>query len=70
MGRLCSLIRRGNLQFARGEGYPDEAGWRPEPSLLVFGVPPRRAAWLGRRFGQNEVLCVRRGAAAQLLALR
>jgi hypothetical protein len=70
MSHLRDLVRRGNLQFAPGEGRPDEAGWRPEPSMLVFGIPPRRAAWLGRRFGQNAVLCVRRGAAAHLLPLR
>jgi len=43
--------------YLQGEGIPDEAGWHPEPSVLIFGMRCEDAAELARRFLQNAVLC-------------
>jgi hypothetical protein len=43
-------------QFRRGQGLPDDAGWTPEPSLLILGISQDDAITLGRRYGQNAIV--------------
>jgi carboxypeptidase C (cathepsin A) len=56
--------------FIEGHGRGHDGAWAPEASLLVFGLRRAVAASLGRRLRQNAVVFVRRGAPAELVALR
>jgi hypothetical protein len=70
LARLRARVRERGLAFAEGEGQGDDGTWPAEPSLLVFGLRRTMAAALGRRLRQNAIVFVRRGRAAELLALR
>lgn len=62
---------RGRLRRAvTGCGVPDDPGKRGEAMLLAPGLAPRAAARLARRFRQNAIVLLRRGAAPALLLLR
>jgi hypothetical protein len=63
-------LRAGLPAFIVGYGRGRDGTWPPEASLLVFGVRRAVAAALGRRLRQNAVVFVRRGARAELVALR
>jgi hypothetical protein len=44
--------------------------WPDEPGILAFGLAPARAAEIGRRWGQNAIVMLRRNAAPALVPLR
>ena len=58
-------------RFLYGEGVGADAGWAPEPSLLVLGIPFDAACGLGRKYGQNAIVCARAedGAVPRLVLL-
>ncbi len=53
----------------RAEGRVPTARWPTEPGVLVLGIPRAAAEALGRRFGQNAILYMERGSAAELVLL-
>ena len=55
-------------RILRGEGRSADGRWR-EPSLLVLGIEREHARALGRRYGQNAIVFVERGAAPELVLL-
>jgi hypothetical protein len=69
---LAALARlEGDLapwRVLRGEGRSADGKWR-EPSLLVIGIAREEAQALGRRYGQNAIVFVEQGAAAELVLL-
>ncbi len=60
--RLEAALRRRGVRALPAEGRGDAGDWPPEPGLLVFGLPSRSAAALGRRLRQNAILRVGRRA--------
>ncbi len=52
-----------------GEGRDPDGRWPAEPSLLVVGISRAEAEAFGRRFEQNALAFVERGAAMQLIVL-
>ncbi len=58
--RLQAMLRRRGLRVLAGIGRGDAGDWPAEPSVLVFGLPRRCAASLGRRLRQNAILHVGR----------
>lgn len=67
MERLREVIERGGYAFLPGAGVPDEAGWSPEPSFLVLGIPVEAAVEIGRLFEQHAIVVGSRGMSAALL---
>jgi hypothetical protein len=70
LARLRAAIRAEARLFIEGHGRGHDGTWPPEASLLVFGPRRAAAASLGRRLRQNAMVFVRRGAPAELVALR
>lgn len=68
--RLIARVRRMGLRFLFGEGRGQDRRWTPERSILVFGIDRYAAARIGRAFGQNAIVHVRRGHAPELMLLR
>lgn len=66
--RQKALIGRlaGRFPVYHGQGVGDEAGWKPEPSVLVIGMSSDEAGEIGREFGQYAVVVGRRNGAAEL----
>ena len=58
-------------RFLYGEGAGCDGGWALEPSLLVLAIPFDAACGLGRKYGQNAIVCARSddGAVPQLVLL-
>jgi len=54
----------------RGEGRHPTNGWPGEASVLVLGLLPVDAGMLGRRYGQNAILCCGEDAVPRLVLLR
>lgn len=67
MARLEEIVVRRGLVHHRGAGVGAEAGWPPEPSLLVLGLSEAEAVALARQFDQLAILVGRRGAPARLV---
>ena len=55
-------------QVRLGEGRSADGRWR-EPSLLVIGIDREQAQALGRRYGQNAIVFIDKGAAPELVLL-
>ncbi len=60
--RLAWALRRRGLRSVPSVARGDAGDWPPEPGLLVFGIPRRSAAALGRAMRQNAVVEVGRRA--------
>ena len=52
-----------------GEARDPAGAWPAEPSLLIVGISRADAEALGRRFGQNAIVFVEKGRAAELVVL-
>ena len=52
-----------------GEARDPDGAWPVEPSLLIVGISRADAEALGRRFGQNAIVFVEKGQAAELVVL-
>ncbi|WBV42794.1 DUF3293 domain-containing protein [Pseudoroseomonas cervicalis] len=63
-------LRRHLPRAMSGCGVPDDTGKRGEAMLLAPRIAPRAAALLARRFRQNAMVLLRRGAAPALVLLR
>ena len=60
-------VREAGYPVYPGAGVGADAGWPPEPSLLVVGLDADIAVELGRRYGQRAVVAGRRSGPARLL---
>jgi len=69
-GELCDAVDRTGYAIYLGEGSDPEGEWKPEPSLLIVGIPRGEAEALGRRFHQNAIVWVEKGGAPELVLLR
>jgi putative PIN family toxin of toxin-antitoxin system len=56
--------------YLEGEGRDPQGRWSPEPSVLVLGIAREEALALGRRFEQNALVYVEKGASPELVLLR
>ena len=52
-----------------GEGRDPEGRWGAEPSMLIVGISRADAEAVGRVFGQNAIVFVRKGGAPELVVL-
>ena len=68
-GRLCDAADRSGYKIYLGEGNDPEGEWKPEPSLLIVGMPREEAEALGRRFLQNAIVFVEKGKPPELVVL-
>jgi predicted fused transcriptional regulator/phosphomethylpyrimidine kinase len=68
--RLAARLRLAGLRFCRGEGVADAGDWPAEPSVLIFGLPPRAAFAIGRQLRQNAILRLRQHSHVTLVSLR
>ena len=66
--RMLARLRGAARRLPQAEGSGGDRHWR-EQHLLLAG-DPRRLAVLARRFRQNAIVTVRRGAPARLVLLR
>ena len=62
---LLMRVRAAGWHVLEGVGLPD-AGWAPERSLFVAGIPRAQALRLAREFGQNAIVCGAIGSPAEL----
>ena len=67
---LEALLRSQDLVFYRGEGVGSDASWPAEASFLILGISREAAMQLGRQFGQNAIVCGKRGEASELVDCR
>jgi N-acetylglucosamine-6-phosphate deacetylase len=65
--RLTSRIAERGLPRLTGRGVGDDPAWKPEQSLLVWGIDRDSAADLGAEFGQFAVVFGEGGGPAELL---
>ena len=68
-GELCDLADRTGYKIYLGEGNDPQGEWKPEPSLLIVGIPRGEAEVIGRRFYQNAIVFVEKGRAPELVLL-
>lgn len=52
-----------------GEGRDTKGAWRPEPSVLVLGIPLEEAEAIGLSHGQNAIVFAEKGKAPRLVVL-
>ena len=67
---LEALLKSQDLVFYRGEGIGSDPTWPAEASFLILGIGREAAMELGRQFGQNAIVCGKRGNAAELVDCR
>ena len=67
---LEALLKSHDLVFYRGEGIGTDPTWPAEASFLILGIGREVAMELGRQFGQNAIVCGKRGEAAELVDCR
>ena len=68
-GDLCDAADRTGYKIYLGEGNDPEGEWKPEPSLLIVGIPRGEAEEIGRRFHQLAIVFVEKGRAPELVLL-
>jgi putative PIN family toxin of toxin-antitoxin system len=66
---LDAELATANYSRFPGEGRDPKGRWPAEPSVLAVGIPRAAAEALGRRFAQNAIVYIARGAAPELLFL-
>ena len=67
---LEALLKSQDLVFYCGEGIGSDSTWPAEASFLILGISREAAVHLGRLFGQNAIVCGKRGNAAELVDCR
>jgi hypothetical protein len=67
MTELREYLTRQGFEFAEGQGVPADAQWRPEPSLLVFGIDEAAARLVGVTSGQIAVVVGVAGGVARVV---
>jgi len=63
------IAQRSYLAFA-GRGVGSDPEWPPEESLLILGINREDAIEIGRKYGQNAVVCGHLGQPAELVDCR
>jgi hypothetical protein len=63
---LLARVQRLGYPVFPGRGIPDQAGWQPEESLLILGMPEPHALQLGITFGQYAIVAGTVGGPAKL----
>lgn len=64
---LLDVLDDMDLMYFHGQGVCDEGDWLPEYSFLVLDISEQDCIRLGRRFGQNSIVCGEIGKPAYLL---
>lgn len=67
---LRAMLRAGGFRCFDGMAHDPAGAWPDEPSVLVLGLRPARAAAVARAFRQNAVVILRSGRPAMLRPLR
>ena len=67
---LEALLKSQDLVFYRGEGIGSDPEWPAEASFLILGISREEAMHVGRQFGQNAIVCGKRGHPAELVDCR
>ena len=67
MRSLLEDISETGYVFWSGLGVSDISDWKPEESILVFGMPRDEAHLLAERYHQNAFVYGERGGVAELL---
>jgi hypothetical protein len=65
--QLIQEVQKLGYVFLQGLGVGENAGWAPEPSILVIGISREGAKELGRLFDQIAIVFVERGETVELL---
>ncbi len=52
-----------------GEGRDPKGDWKPEPSILVLGIPLEEAEAIGLSHGQNAIVYAEKGQAPRIVVL-
>ena len=65
--RLIGMLDSLGYPHHPGTGIPLEGGWPPEMSLIVTGIGENEAIDIGRKFGQNAIVCGEGGEKARLV---
>lgn len=68
-GELCDAADRTGYRIYLGEGNDPQGEWKPEPSLLIVGIPRAEAEAIGRRFHQNAIVFAEKGRPPELVLL-
>lgn len=63
---LIKAVNELRYLWLPAEGIPDEAGWKPEPSLIIFGIDLQNACALAAKFEQIALLAGAQGQPARL----
>jgi hypothetical protein len=70
MARLQATVNALGLTALPHRGVPDDAGWPPEEGLLILDLGSNAAVAVAEAFGQNAIVHVARGGAAELVFTR
>ena len=68
MAALDGMLAAAGYPRYPGEGRASDGSWR-EPSVLAVGIYRENAAALGKLFGQNALVFIEKGRAAELILL-
>jgi hypothetical protein len=68
--RLRATLRRAGFPVVPGTACHPAGDWPAEPGVLALGIGRSYAAVVGRLWGQNAIIVLRRDAAPELFALR
>lgn len=66
-GALTALLDARAVDYALGEGRDPTGAWKAELECVVFDIPRETGLEIARRFAQNAIVFVTRGAAPELL---
>lgn len=66
---LIKAVNEQSYQWLPAEGIPDEPGWKPELSLIIFGIDLQNACALAAKFEQIALLAGAQGQPARLIYL-
>jgi hypothetical protein len=64
--QLTAWLEARGYQYALGEGRDPTGEWKAELECVVFDLPLEAGLEIARRFGQNAIVFVTRGAAPEL----
>lgn len=65
--QLTALLDASGYDYALGEGRDPTGHWKAELECVVFGISAEAGLEIARRFEQNAIVFVTRGAAPELL---
>jgi hypothetical protein len=68
--RLRAMVDALGMTTLPHRGVPDDANWSPEDGLLVLDLGRNGAVTVAEAFGQNAIVHIVRGGAAELIFTR